>query len=920
MKSFPYMFLKISLIILLSFMLVTILSAQTQQSKWIVPPNIVDFTTGFTTSLPGTPPSSYNVANGAFDENGNLLFYVIDDNVYDNLGNVISGTYPGSSYDKEILIVKVPQFCDKYYIIYTKVAPFAPAPFYYIIIDTSTPIPTVQPTVDFTPSGGWIGEFATMAISQLRNDHTRFLYAVGSSAVLKFKIHSGGIDFDQVIYNPMSSVTEFWNREVDLSHDGTQLAWAAYGENGQVNVIQLDNDGNFVSFQDYFIPNTGWGQGAEFSASGDKLFVSTGPSGGINDGINVIDLNAPPTSFQHISGSVNYLSHLEMGYDGNVYATSGTDLANIDPITNLLTPNVYNITSSTNLPDQIDGQNYAKVQVVPDLWMKDSPAEPGIEPNVLDDGPGLGYHSEAIKINLGNKPWDVSSGHNHVIHENPRHGVDNYAYVELSNRGCVPGGAGDEVKLYFSKASTGLLWPLHWINYTQVGLLYGDQIGSIILPNDINPGEQITVKIPWTNVPDPDDFGAFDPNHFCLLARIISSDDPITFPEVPPVATNTVNNNNIVWKNVNVINEFGEIGRVIVRNIRDEVTKAEIHFEFDDFIFENFIAPGKIEINLDPELMLLWQEGGGVVQNMELYEDHFLITNMDNAYLGNIVLQPEQAFNVNILFDTEDTPFVDTPSLFQVVQYSGENMEFDGGVAFELGRAPLCNTISATYSESPEGSCCFDLQLNNQGASGFTSIRLRALDEIGFNNYTIIDERWEFNITEPNELEIVPSSPDTYIQTGNFSPLQFCLNHLEDVPPGIIVEWVAANSESCFDTLFMENLPNCFKPKNEDKFLSNEQSKIRNGENAESNEERLFDQYVKLNPNPTRDRFSIEIEKERSGNGWIQVFDVNGKKVMDDILYPNKMTSISLEDLAPAMYIIIVTIGDQVYIGNVVKQ
>ncbi len=56
-------------------------------------------------------------------------------------------------------------------------------------------------------------------------------------------------------------------------------------------------------------------------------------------------------------------------------------------------------------------------------------------------------------------------------------------------------------------------------------------------------------------MPNPQDYVSSNPNpsHFCLLARIESNDDPITFPEGNFITDNVKNNNNIAWKNTTVI-------------------------------------------------------------------------------------------------------------------------------------------------------------------------------------------------------------------------------------------------------------------------------------------------------------------------------------------------------------------------------
>ena len=76
------------------------------------------------------------------------------------------------------------------------------------------------------------------------------------------------------------------------------------------------------------------------------------------------------------------------------------------------------------------------------------------------------------------------------------------------------------------------------------------------------PGESVIVEIPWFP-PNVADFNCQGQSgHFCLLARIETSQTApfgMTFPEGSNVGTNTRNNNNIVWKNLTVVDDVPEL-------------------------------------------------------------------------------------------------------------------------------------------------------------------------------------------------------------------------------------------------------------------------------------------------------------------------------------------------------------------------
>ncbi|AFL82545.1 subtilisin-like serine protease [Aequorivita sublithincola DSM 14238] len=192
-----------------------------------------------------------------------------------------------------------------------------------------------------------------------------------------------------------------------------------------------------------------------------------------------------------------------------------------------------------------------------DIYTRDTPTDNGVEPSS-----GIMWASPDI--------WVRNDDDGGLTNENPEYKTSspNWVYIRINNKDCSKIDDAS-VKLYFSKASTGLSWPLHWNNYYEfVGsnsVLHGDYIGSTSIPMSIQ--EEVIVKIPWYP-PNPADY-INDVHHFCLLSRIESASDPIG-TEGNSVNTNTINNNNISWKNVSVydLNQFDSNAPwVFIRNV-----------------------------------------------------------------------------------------------------------------------------------------------------------------------------------------------------------------------------------------------------------------------------------------------------------------------------------------------------------------
>lgn len=157
-----------------------------------------------------------------------------------------------------------------------------------------------------------------------------------------------------------------------------------------------------------------------------------------------------------------------------------------------------------------------------DVWIRDNTADNGDEPST-----GIFYNSPDIKVCHTETECATSV--------NPIAGATNWVYVTLHRPGPMETSGGDAegaVLLYYSTMDW-LSWPGGW-----------KYIGSSELTSVPLVGSK-TVKIKWSNVPGP--------SHVCMLARWISSSDPMAVPEGVETVANTTNNNNIAWRNFNSV-------------------------------------------------------------------------------------------------------------------------------------------------------------------------------------------------------------------------------------------------------------------------------------------------------------------------------------------------------------------------------
>jgi len=110
----------------------------------------------------------------------------------------------------------------------------------------------------------------------------------------------------------------------------------------------------------------------------------------------------------------------------------------------------------------------------PDLYIKDTPADTGVEPNP-DAGPM--WVSEDIWVRTtpdpnyqpfpfpeASPPW-IPLPNESPEYRDPKFGVPNYVYVRVRNRGNAASTGTEQLKVYWAKASTGLAWPSQWVDY-----------------------------------------------------------------------------------------------------------------------------------------------------------------------------------------------------------------------------------------------------------------------------------------------------------------------------------------------------------------------------------------------------------------------------------------------------------------------
>lgn len=116
------------------------------------------------------------------------------------------------------------------------------------------------------------------------------------------------------------------------------------------------------------------------------------------------------------------------------------------------------------------------LMAAPDLYIKDCPADTGVEPN---NACGVYYLSEDIWVRQNPIPgyqvapfvadpgWltAISPLHQNPEYRDPKFSRPNYVYVRVRNRGSTASTGNERLRVYWAKASTGLSWPSQWVDY-----------------------------------------------------------------------------------------------------------------------------------------------------------------------------------------------------------------------------------------------------------------------------------------------------------------------------------------------------------------------------------------------------------------------------------------------------------------------
>ena len=325
-----------------------------------------------------------------------------------------------------------------------------------------------------------------------------------------------------------------------------------------------------------------------------------------------------------------------------------------------------------------------------DIIVKDSSDDTGIEPNTVTP-----YMWTSDNI------WVRNYNDNGLEHQNPDYsatGNANFVRVRVINNSCITSLGNEQLKLYWAKASTALSYPNPWmggITYNPTGASMGSPIGTLNIPV-LQPGEETILTFPWI-VPNPNDYGTDgDQWHFCLLARITATNDPMTSTENTDLNANVRNNNNIAWKNVTVVdvlpnNIVNPGGIIAVGNPFNHPKTFFLEMEISDLetgkpIYEE----AEIGIKMDDVLYNAWVRGGKKAQLLDsTIEEKRKIVTGNKVILDNLSFNANEIGTLRLDFNFLTKELTDkTNYAYHVIQKDSENGNIIGGETFIINKTP----------------------------------------------------------------------------------------------------------------------------------------------------------------------------------------------------------------------------------------
>ncbi len=246
-----------------------------------------------------------------------------------------------------------------------------------------------------------------------------------------------------------------------------------------------------------------------------------------------------------------------------------------------------------------------------DVWIADPAPDAGEEPNT-------------VSRNVWTSPdvWVRNQDDGVYQYQNAKFGQDNYVYARVRNRGMLTA-QNTVVEVYRINATLGSGWPKGWT-------LVGKATIETLAPN---AAEVVSIRWKKDEIPRP--------GHYCFYIRLINADDPMTFPETGNAVQNTFNNNNIAWRNFNVVKLVKQVKQVVELNAEnpgDTPVTIDLVFEEEELLLNH---GGQVFVNLG-DLFDRWTAAGSQGENVAVANGNEVQLLTTPAKIAGIQMDAEE--------------------------------------------------------------------------------------------------------------------------------------------------------------------------------------------------------------------------------------------------------------------------------------
>jgi hypothetical protein len=308
-----------------------------------------------------------------------------------------------------------------------------------------------------------------------------------------------------------------------------------------------------------------------------------------------------------------------------------------------------------------------------DVWMRDTWSDTGQEPDPAQAALAMW---ESPYIWVRNKQ-DTLLTQQHE-HQNPINGQPNFVYIKIHNGGTATSG---NLEVSFANASVGLSWPTDWTLISSVPVTSFAAHSTMI------------VEMPWTPTvagslckpPLPPDC------HYCLIARWISPTDPMTSPEGSNIDANVRGNNNVVWKNVNVVDLGGDSQADAIFLVQNAAQTGSVFLEVRPvaprtraLAYPTFLDIGQVVLTLDHKLMRAWKAARFAGTGFRRRGNVIIVSDKKGAKLALGRLHAKFKAPVKVSFSRPTSEkFPRDEFLLRVLQTDGRKKTF-GGITYQI--------------------------------------------------------------------------------------------------------------------------------------------------------------------------------------------------------------------------------------------